>query len=75
MLLGVLKRWFFKGARWWQFWLPQSGPVGGVIVAGVIALLLLLALTGCAPLLQGVTGNAVCECEGLFTCSCVQWRD
>jgi hypothetical protein len=52
MLLDVLKRWFFKDAQWWQFWLPQSDLVGGfvagVIVAGVIALLL-LALTGCGP--------------------------
>ena len=38
-------------------------------------IIILGALSGCAPLLAGVTGSAVCSSEGLWHVSCVEWRD
>lgn len=32
----TLHEWPFKSAKDWQFWLPQSGIVGGVIVSIVL---------------------------------------
>lgn len=29
----MIKRWVNKPARWYNFWLPQSGAVGGIISA------------------------------------------
>ena len=28
----TLEEWKYKEAKWWQFWLPQSGPVGGMLL-------------------------------------------
>lgn len=25
------RRWFYRDAEWWEFWFPQSGPIGGVL--------------------------------------------
>jgi|GEM_PF-3860513 len=41
----------------------------------LLLLVALLALSGCGPLLAGVTGSAVCSSEGLWHVSCVEWRD
>lgn len=27
----ALKRWYYAPAYPWEFWLPRSGPIGGVI--------------------------------------------
>jgi glycerol uptake facilitator-like aquaporin len=35
--LDTAKRWLHKDAEWWQFWLPQSGPVGGMIMGVILA--------------------------------------
>lgn len=32
----MLEKWINKPAKWWQFWLPQSGIVGGSIL-GLLA--------------------------------------
>lgn len=31
-----MTHWFYRPAKWWQFWYPQSSAVGGII-AGVVA--------------------------------------
>lgn len=35
--------WSMKDAKWWQFWMPQSGPVGGLL-AGLIVVILIAVL-------------------------------
>lgn len=30
--------WYHKKAKWWQFWLPQSGFLGGCIAGSIIFL-------------------------------------
>lgn len=37
----VLYRWSMRDAEWWQFWRPQSGLIGGVIVALLIELIVI----------------------------------
>lgn len=32
----MLRRWLDADAEWWEFWMPQSGGIGGAIVGGVI---------------------------------------
>ena len=34
--------WLFEPAKWWQFWMPQSGFLGGCIMGLYIALFLAL---------------------------------
>jgi hypothetical protein len=29
--------WRFRPAKWYQFWLPQSGLFGGIIIGAVIS--------------------------------------
>lgn len=29
--------WAYRDAEWWQFWMPQSGPLGGVIFGLVLS--------------------------------------
>ena len=36
------KQWYFKPAKWWEFWLPQSGIEGGVILGAVLSLILFI---------------------------------
>ena len=36
--------WSMRDARWWQFWLPQSGFPGGCIMAVVVAAITALAV-------------------------------
>jgi hypothetical protein len=36
-------RWFFKPAKWYQFWLPQSGLSGGLFCGCVIVAVIVLA--------------------------------
>lgn len=38
----MLKNWLYQDARWWQFWMPQSGLWGGVIL-WLVALALVIA--------------------------------
>lgn len=33
-----MKRWIFKRARWWQFWMPGSGLKGGMLAGAVVLL-------------------------------------
>lgn len=37
----TLARWLTARAKPWQFWLPQSGFVGGMIFCGLITLILI----------------------------------
>jgi hypothetical protein len=32
-------KWLTKPAKWYEFWLPQSGVAGGLIVGGMFAVL------------------------------------
>ena len=41
--------WSLRPARWYQFWLPSSGPIGGAIsgiIAGILLILFLEFLLG-----------------------------
>lgn len=31
--------WVFREAKWWQFWLPQSGIIGGLIITAIVLLI------------------------------------
>jgi hypothetical protein len=33
----MVSEWFWRRAKWWQFWLPQSGVEGGMIFGGIVA--------------------------------------
>ena len=37
-----MDKWISKKARWYQFWLPASGPIGGLIFGSFIGLILTL---------------------------------
>lgn len=39
--MNWLNKWFFKPARWYEFWRPQSGITGGVMMGTLISLLIL----------------------------------
>lgn len=32
----MIKKWWFKPAKFWQFWLPQSGILGAMIFVIVV---------------------------------------
>lgn len=34
--MNIVKRWFYSDAKWWMFWKPRSGIVGGLIMASII---------------------------------------
>jgi hypothetical protein len=34
--MGIIYEWWMKPARRWQFWLPQSGILGGMILGAII---------------------------------------
>lgn len=40
---SLVRKWTFKNARWYQFWMPQSGGIGGFI-AGIIVIIALIAI-------------------------------
>ena len=37
-----ISEWAYKNAKWYQFWMPQSGLVGGIIAGTVIGIILVL---------------------------------
>lgn len=39
--MNSLAKWFFRPARWYEFWLPQSGLTGGIMIGTLISLLIL----------------------------------
>ena len=40
----MIEKWIFKPARWYQFWLPMSGFIGGALCgAAVLTIVCLLA--------------------------------
>jgi glycerol uptake facilitator-like aquaporin len=41
--LFMLKRWWLREAEWWQFWLPQSGPIGGGIGGTLLGTIVFIA--------------------------------
>lgn len=45
----MIAHWLFKPAKWYQFWLPQSGFFGGILVL-VVLLPLLFVLNSCGVL-------------------------
>jgi len=32
----MIKNWWFHEDQWYQFWLPQSGALGSLILAAII---------------------------------------
>ncbi len=42
------REYWFKEARWYEFWLPQSGLAGGIVfvVLGIVAVALMVNLFG-----------------------------
>lgn len=58
----------------WEWWWQMHARYAAAALTGMMAVLLagfLYSLAGCAPLLNGATGNMVCECRGMWTCDCV----
>ncbi len=47
-----MKKWWFRPARWWQFWLPQSG--GAPLLALAAAWALIEVASGVDSRLPGV---------------------
>lgn len=41
--MNPLRRWLAHPAEWWQFWYPQSGWSGGLIIAYALMLCWLVA--------------------------------
>jgi len=37
-----IKYWWFREAKWWQFWYPQSGFCGGFILGCVVVVVLII---------------------------------
>jgi len=37
-----LKHWLSANAKWWQFWMPQSGGRGGVVFGLLLGVLIAL---------------------------------
>lgn len=35
-MIRVLAHWSLHPAAWWQFWYPQSGPIGGFIMGWLL---------------------------------------
>lgn len=42
MILNALIRWCLRDARFYHFWRPQSGAVGGIVFGAVTAFILLV---------------------------------
>lgn len=40
---NAVGRWWCHDAKWWQFWYPQSGPIGGGIIAALMFMIALLS--------------------------------
>lgn len=38
-----IENWLNKPAKWWQFWFPLSGAIGGIIM-GMVAAVLFIAV-------------------------------
>jgi len=35
-MINAIVRWFYKDAPWYQFWMPQSGFLGGALFAVLV---------------------------------------
>jgi len=42
--MEIINKWCKKPAKYWQFWLPQSGAVGGIIFGLIISIINLTIL-------------------------------
>lgn len=43
-MINKLNKWFYKPAKWWQFWLPQSGMEGGAILGLILSVIGIIIL-------------------------------
>lgn len=34
--MNLFTKWIYKPAKWYQFWLPQSGDFGGIIIGTIV---------------------------------------
>ena len=41
-MLDLFEKWISIEAKWYQFWLPNSGSVGGLIMGNVILVILVM---------------------------------
>jgi len=39
-MFEALEKWSMRKCKWWQFWMPQSGFFGGIVVVSLILLVL-----------------------------------
>lgn len=44
-MIDKINYWFYKPAKWWQFWLPQSNLTGGFIVGLILSAIFLGIIT------------------------------
>lgn len=33
---NAVGRWWYHDAKWWQFWYPQSGPIGAGVFGAIL---------------------------------------
>jgi hypothetical protein len=33
---AMIRKWIYTDAEWYEFWMPQSGPVGGLILSAIL---------------------------------------
>ncbi len=43
-MFDLIKKWFMTDAKWYEFWMPQSGFVGGLIMGAVVGISILIYL-------------------------------
>lgn len=35
--MNAFLKWFQQPAEWYEFWMPQSGPIGGLIFGAILS--------------------------------------
>jgi hypothetical protein len=43
-MMSSKEPWHYREAEWYQFWLPQSGFSGGLILGAILGVVLLIVL-------------------------------
>ena len=37
----IIRNWWLNPAKWWQFWLPGSGGIGGILAGSAVSILII----------------------------------